>query len=1320
MVANHLPASVEQKSVSVMRRSIYSPRARRRGQALLLAVLIMIFAALLSAAFIGVVAVNLSQTARQSDKNIALASARAGLKQVNRQLTYGAKGDRWDPKSLIPAANTLDYQFYYSEFDEAQGWAGSFAKFPDPRAGANGGPHYMAKIERVPLTLLPTHPEFDYIGALKITVIGFSPEDPTAYERIIAYKGGVQRAPVGRAIRVVSNFDFNTKRTLIARFAGTANTGVTGPDFKLDVSDATGDFSKLARPFAITLSKPNATNVTESTARTAVVTNVSGTGPNFTFDLAEPLTATPTLTEDTRIELAANLGGSLGIDSDNRPVTLTPEPFATRLSFTDQSSNYPFQNNQVDGVRVNGGLVWSGNIDSFDLRAPSAAFGTTTVTGIPGDPVLVPGIIQASGTIAPDQTANPIALNIRDVVPPAVPTPYDVLKASDSTGVFAAGAVKNANREELVNDGWNRIKGVATATTTTRSVPDFQPPVIDSGEALDRYRNLARYSNPVGNFSGSIGAVNGGALYGYGQGIYIDNTLDKEMIYDTTLSVPRRREMNQTELTRMWLSNLATGDTTVNDYLRISDPIPNTDPNFANASLEQKHIRGWVGHDEFRARGVEIELSDNRVIITRDARTDAVPDGSSDAQVWKAPGAGTPVPGRFTEVLPWPANGVIFAEGNVRIKGNATRVNNSLTVVSMGNIYIEDSLSADNDANAATPTSRRILLLAKKNVVMNPTRVMARPDAFTRADGNQNLAAGPGQVLKVIEGLSFKVGDLVQQVTGTTVTFRGYVTAIADDSLTVDVSIGGTVNGGQLITTPTATDTRVASTTWAGKSFASSQITSGDDVIQRRVTAPAVTTNTRIAFNHRATRVNAVRVATETPTGNANYTGDIHFTNNAALISPDPGAVPYIDHAKSVTGQADNKFHFWFTGPDAGGPEEFPGPVPAIPATKADADLITLSSLTGDMNGIEHNDGNPDPLARVSWKYNTSFSTGYGNLPFYYLASVGNRQDFPGTGFVADLRKSINPHSTPAGVAYDIPLATSINFRLNGAPAAVSNESWNASLSTYDSTAQFGFNPQFVNVNPAIPANDILTGDQSFYQPDSVQSTLDSRQPALNAGVNGFVLQPFSGLPTLTAPAAYPSYLLLGSKLEDVALNNSVVTNIGPAYKFDVRAYVYAQNGSWFVIPTPTFDERLRGDLTQTFLDLDGDDTADPGEYLDVNNSGGFDAGDYADLNRNGSPDSFEQVAMLRYSRYNYEINFNGAIAENQTVLVNDFGTKAKGAVATWMDRLATVTYDRAASPTTAAYDRIKYVFDPSLAQGSLDNEDGFLLPQTDELYNIT
>ena len=92
--------------------------SQRSGQALLLAVLLMVFAALLGSTFITVVSLNLNQTARQQNLGSAQAAANAGLTFVNDKLNNSALGERWRPYMTTPPpqAGDPDFNFYYSAF----------------------------------------------------------------------------------------------------------------------------------------------------------------------------------------------------------------------------------------------------------------------------------------------------------------------------------------------------------------------------------------------------------------------------------------------------------------------------------------------------------------------------------------------------------------------------------------------------------------------------------------------------------------------------------------------------------------------------------------------------------------------------------------------------------------------------------------------------------------------------------------------------------------------------------------------------------------------------------------------------------------------------------------------------------------------------------------------------------------------------------------------------------------------------------------------------------------------------------------------------
>ncbi len=1332
-------------------------RQPRRGQALLLAVLIMIFAALLSASFIAIVSVNLNQTARQVDKNRSIVAAEAGMKYVKEQLAYSNDGDKWrnELENVPPAPGDADYAFYYTPMEVAQGWARTtphpgdldgdgevfptridpdderlalvatrssasgkleLVKSPDPRtqgAQVSDAPTFLSQVRRAPLSA-----GVEYAGSLEITVIGISTEDPTAYTRSVSYFGGSRNAPVGQTPRTVSNWDFLTGQSLVGQANPMAGSDGTGATPTLPVINAQGDFTKLGTPFSITVSNPRA----GVAARSAVVTAVVGTRPNFVLTLAQPIT--PVMGPE-RVEAAANFGAPQGIDYDNNPATpVTPFNMSTsgKIRLSDGIGI-----NEVDGARINASLVLTGDLLTTKLRSNAAAFAGNQA----------PGNIFTSGVIALDATTSQVAID-------ATATPQ-MLRSSEINGIFTTGTPNY----QLVSDGWNRLSGRAS-NNSTRNVRDFRPPTIDSGDGVERYRNLTRFSTPLtaNRFSGS--------LNGYGQGIYIDNLQDKEKVFDTTLG--SLREMTQSELVEMWLSPTTSA---AKNYSRVATTIDAN--NVATASLEQQHLRGWVGPDEFRGRGVEIELSNLSngtaiLTITRDPRDDNRTGALTNAlgplsqKAWKADTATGATEAGIYRKSPrlWPVNGVLFAEGNVRIKGKVLNAPRSLTVVSMGNIYIEDSLSADSnaDGNLATGFPRKILLLAKKNVVMNPTRVLGRPDAQTIVTNTPTVTVGNSVNITVPNtGTSdFRVNDFVEtssSVAGVdTISSIGQITSINSSatSMTVFVRVAPATQ----IAANSFVRSRAEQNAAATSSTPFKVIRNAGDAMQRRFNIPAMTppinlANVRIALNHGADRIPAMKVETEDFGGGTKPASGTFLSNKRVLDTPQTS---FVTTATNVS-EVNKRVRGDFSSPSPAGTDSFPAT--AITAEPS-AQNFDLTELKNEMELRTHLN------APVGWKYKVTLlptaTPLYSSIPFFYLAGIGNRYDFGATpplvaagGLIGWQGKIAN--SDVAAGAYDVPVATSISMWVNGptAPAIMSNENWNGTA--YDQTGAFGFDPTFLNSTSGANREDILTGDQGFYQTSTgtapVRSTLDSRSVgALNVGLNSFTLRQNALAANVLPAAALPDYRMLGMKLEDVALttSNSTTTKINSGHIFDVNAFVYAQNGSWFVIPGPTFESRLHGDATQTFMDLTTPAVfpavPDAGEYLDTGN-GTWDVGEYADLNRNGTIEDSERYAMTRYARYNYQINFTGAISENQTALVNDVvvGTTvtAKGAVADWMNKWATTTFDSTAA-TQLTNDRIKYIFDPTVVLNGFQQNDlsttpddtdyGFRLPQVPEVFNVS
>jgi hypothetical protein len=208
-------------------------------------------------------------------------------------------------------------------------------------------------------------------------------------------------------------------------------------------------------------------------------------------------------------------------------------------------------------------------------------------------------------------------------------------------------------------------------------------------------------------------------------------------------------------------------------------------------SLEERGVRGWINQYEFLPRGALIELvsinaTTFEIIVTRDDRSDGVVTNSDRNKAWRdTNGALIPQSYRMRirvnnvgqpseqvvryvgaagydttpiDTYPGPFNGVIAAEGNVRVRGSIG--NKDITIASMGNIYIEGSVRRNGNG--------RIALLAKNNVTLNPTQFLARPaglqhDGYVTAPAviqTSGVSAGVDEI-SVPDVTRFRVGDRV-------------------------------------------------------------------------------------------------------------------------------------------------------------------------------------------------------------------------------------------------------------------------------------------------------------------------------------------------------------------------------------------------------------------------------------------------------------------------------------------------------------------------------------------------------------------------------
>jgi hypothetical protein len=331
---------------------------------------------------------------------------------------------------------------------------------------------------------------------------------------------------------------------------------------------------------------------------------------------------------------------------------------------------------------------------------------------------------------------------------------------------------------------------------------------------FDRYRDLTQKADSAL-----------GSQYGYGRNVYIDNRDDFEKVSNGTGYV----RLTTPQLHRLWqrksfqLTGASAGNIAYTGAAGAIGPGANA---FRLAfprlgaiadtyvypspmgSLEQRAIRGWVSPWEYRPRGVTIDLRGNSILITRDDRSETAGTNVDFSKSWKSPDGGdlaagltnrvfrmridlatserfavvdeaspgvfneTPIPGTN---LNTPFDGVIFAEGNVRVRGwygsNIAPLftpAKPLTIVSGNNIYVDGSLRQQSN--------QKISLIAKQNVVLNPGQFTPRSAGVGDADiaDADEAAVAPRQQIVLTAALNSNAAEIscTPQDANTTLNFK--------------------------------------------------------------------------------------------------------------------------------------------------------------------------------------------------------------------------------------------------------------------------------------------------------------------------------------------------------------------------------------------------------------------------------------------------------------------------------------------------------------------------------------------------------------------
>lgn len=328
------------------------------------------------------------------------------------------------------------------------------------------------------------------------------------------------------------------------------------------------------------------------------------------------------------------------------------------------------------GIRVNGDLVWYGN-NEIELRGQAS---TDSERPTPGETVEIAGRILHERFAK--VTVNTLIGGTR--------TSYSMLPSADPQFITAQGFYRDGY-DGPGHDGF------------PRQIVRLEPPLIDLEDpatGVARYRQLTMNS---GRWRNDRGVWYNAGRYGWGAGIYIDNRTD--------IQAESRSLFGGLSLRADWIK--PNNDMTA--YWRGSYYIP-------------PGVQIILRPDDLNGDG-----KPDLILI----RTDS--DRRGAKRIWLGED-GKPLPGTGqTLIRSYPENGVIFAEGNIRIKGMLPDPEKypeyaQLTVVSGATIYIEGNIlkfrrraSAKGDTRSPVEGDPRnaIALLAADYVCVNTTQFVS-------------------------------------------------------------------------------------------------------------------------------------------------------------------------------------------------------------------------------------------------------------------------------------------------------------------------------------------------------------------------------------------------------------------------------------------------------------------------------------------------------------------------------------------------------------------------------------------------------------------
>jgi hypothetical protein len=624
----------------------------RRGQTLIIAIMVMFILAVAATVFILLVARNLARSARMSSTDAVVAIAEAGIRYADEMLTTSEDGADWRP-------------------------------VPDNLAPAAPG--------------APVDPDFEWLRPYAPTEAANGSAGPT---------GGYTRFNYGQGrflLRVSYNPDPNVAISKYIKIECVGRWGVIDPS-----DPTTYSAGNVRQRREIAAYKP--IGITDSLR---FITNKD----NRSVDAALGVPGF-----DTSY-------GRAGSDVTGLPNDIKKSRYGTRGG----------------PIRVNANLLWYGNYADLSENKPSINIflrgiqadspaddptGNTHSDLIPIDGVAVAGDIKVDSD--PDSEGYRVQVKLHELIRDAsgnyTDNPFDAMPSTDDD--INPGTTVFDTRMGFYRDG----RSMPDAMKRPRSVKRIEPPLVDQPDPTNtstRYRVLTLNSGER-FFAPGFGWVNLGAL-GWGKGVYIGNSNDKQDESETIFG----------------------GSTLRSDVMEEGNPRttnwkgPYYVPPAAIITLEPDDVDSNGNHCFVITR---TDSPGGRAAVWYDSLGRIRPDWGATVRMPYP----DPVNGR---VIDWyeggtrhiEGNGVVFAEGNIRIRGMLPK-GMKLTIVSNQNIYIDGSVlkyrdpkwnPTSSDPYRGADCTGGLALLARQNIIVNTTQFFSPLNTIGADDyGTDSLVGG--------------------------------------------------------------------------------------------------------------------------------------------------------------------------------------------------------------------------------------------------------------------------------------------------------------------------------------------------------------------------------------------------------------------------------------------------------------------------------------------------------------------------------------------------------------------------------------------------